>query len=297
MTQKKIDITIAIPTCYGGQSLVDTVETIVQAAQGLSVEILIQADRTPLTPEVKAKLKKLGAQVAWNDVEGSQFKKLKQLLDKAQGEIFVFTQDDITFAPAAIKEIQAAFARDKKLTMTGSRVLPLPPVTTFEKSMAVMVRIVDHTAGYWRNGNNYLAASGRCLAFRTETFRKFRIPEMVVNGDMFLYLENKSVGGKFKQLKKSHVFIRCPQKLRDQVGPSSRFQFSKQELVNYFDFPIDKEYKVSRRATARAIFKELVEYPSATFGYFFIYVYTRLRRQSYKKVSNPVWDVDASTKS
>ena len=52
-------ITVGIPTCYGGQSLVETVRSIRKAKNGNTVRIMIIADRTPITPVVADALIKL----------------------------------------------------------------------------------------------------------------------------------------------------------------------------------------------------------------------------------------------
>lgn len=293
---KKNSITVGIATCYSGKSLVNTVKSIRASKTGKNVEIVITADRTPITKEIKKELTKLHTKIHWNEKEGSQFKKIKQMVEKCKSDLYISTQDDITFDKNTIKEIINAFEKDPDLTMAGVRVLPLKPVNFFENAMTSMVEIVDSISGKLRKGDNYLSSSGRCLAFKTSHFKKFRMPQEIVNGDMFLYLENKRLKGKFKRLDKSIVYIRCPQKIKDQIGPSSRYQYSFSEMKNYFRFQIKNEYKIPLTYSAESVLGEFFKNPSGTLYYLLIRLYTRLVRVPQKEVRNAVWQVDESTK-
>jgi len=180
--------------------------------------------------------------------------------------------------------------------MAGIRILPLPPQTFFESAMAAMVNLVDSIGRRWNRGQNYLMASGRCLAFRADHIKKFDMPEGVVNGDMFMYLQNKKLGGKFRVLKEASVYIRCPQKISDQVGPSSRYQYSLKEMMSYYGPQAAIEYKIPIRVLFWGFLEEFIKHPISLISYIGVFIYTRLNKQPEKKVIDPVWDVDASTK-
>lgn len=276
--------------------MLHTIKTILLSEHVEKFRIIIQADRTPIEADIKQELLDLGVEIYWNDEVGSQFKKLKQIVTKTHSDIFIFTQDDITFRPDTIVEIVKEFAADEQVSMVGSRVLPLSPVNWFEAAMTSMVRIVDRTAGNWNNGTNYLAASGRCLSFRTSYLKKFRFQENVVNGDMYLYLENKRLGGRFKRSHQSIIYLRCPQSLKDQLGPSSRFQYSQSELTGYFDTNISSEYEIPMAALLKASIFEFLCHPVNFVMYITIFFYSRLKKQPISMVTNPLWNIDISTK-
>lgn len=290
-------ITVGIPTCYGGQSLVETVRSIRKAKNGNTVRIMITADRTPITPVVADALIKLRTELTWNPVEGSQTKKVKQMIGKTTSDIYISTQDDITFDEYTIDEIVDAFEKNAALTMAGIRILPLPPQTQFEAAMGSMVHIVDTTSQLWNDTDNHLASSGRCLAFRTTHLKRFRIPENVVNSDMFYYLENKRLGGTFRQLARAIVYIRCPQKLKDQIAPSSRYLYSRDEMKKYFTQNIDAEYRIPILLVIFSFLQEFILRPLPSLYYAVVRLYTYIFRQSDTSVSNPIWQVDLSTKN
>lgn len=294
---KNLSVTVVIPTCYGGDSLISTAKSIYASTNVSKFRFIIISDRTPIKPETKKKLEKMGVEIYWNEVEGSQPRKLLQARNMVKSDLYIFTQDDIYFEPTTLSGIVGAFENDPKLTMAAAGVLPVKDSqTVVERAMAANIKMVYNTAKLWNNGDNYLAASGRCLAFRMSMFKKNRIPDILVNADMYFYLENKRLNGKFAMLPDAKVFIRPPQKLKDQVGPSSRFQYQKEELKKFFDFNYSNEYRVPVGDILQATVKELVTNPVGFLAYLYVFAYTRLKKQPMKKVANPVWDVDASTK-
>lgn len=294
--KKKLTLTVGIPTCYGGQSLVETVKSLRASKFKDNFEILIEADRTPWTDDVKKALKEMGVKSHWNKVEGSQCKKLNQIIKKTNSDIFIFTQDDIVFAPETLNEIYKAFSEDSGLTMLGIRVFPLKPLTFFEGVMGVMLRIVDRIVTSWNGGDNYLMANGRCLAFKTSFLKKFRISDKLINTDAFMYFENKFLRGKFKALKKAKVFIRTPQTIKDQIGPSSRFQYSKEEMEHYFTHDLSTEYKIPLNVLFAAALRELISNPVNFLLYVLVYIYTRIKKQPKQKALRTLWKIDESTK-
>ena len=295
---KKLSITVAIPTCYGGESLISTAKTI-YASKGVGdFRFIIVADRTPVSPKIKKTLKEMGVELFWNPVEGSQPKKLKQMRDMTKSDLFVFTQDDIDFTPDALRIMTERFEKDPKLTALSVAILPHSDTKTWvEAGMASFIRIVFTIARLWNKGDNYLAASGRCMVFRMSHFNEYRIPEKMVNTDMFFYLENKRLNGKFAMAPDSEVYIRAPQTLKDQLGPSSRYQFQRAELTKFFDFDYSHEYTVPTIIALWAVIKEFIHHPLGVIQYAFVFAYTRIKKQPSKTVSNPVWAVDSTTKS
>ncbi len=295
-SDKKLTLTIGIPTCYGGESLLATAKSIYASIDAYPDSFIICADRNPIAPELQKELEDMGIQVIWNTVEGSQSKKIKQILEYVHTDLFVCTQDDVIFDPYALREIVRSFQEDSAITMSSVRLLPLPPVTFFERAMASMLRITNRIGRYWNKGDNYLLASGRCLIFRTDFFKGGRMFEEVVNGDMFFYLENKAMGGQFAYQHSACVYIRCPQYLRDQVRPSSRYQYSQDELGHYFTHDISSEYSILYTALIVGFVGEIITHPISTLTYIAVFCYTRLRKQSKSIVSNPIWEIDSSTK-
>lgn len=296
MKNKKLTFMVGIPTCYGGRSLINTVKTLRAYKDVGDFRIVIIADRTPIKKSIKEKLEKMGVKIYWNKKEGSQFKKLKQLIQKCKEDVFIFTQDDITFDKYTLKNILETFKNNPQATMVSTTVLPLSPITFFESLKTSETRIHDKITRKWNKADNYFASSGRCISFKTSHIKKFRIPETVVNGDTYLYFENKRLSGIHVHQPLAKVFIRCPQRLKDEIGPSSRFQYSQQEMAKYFNFDLKKEYRIPHGVLAQSFLEELVSHPFKTTLLVGVVLLLRIRKQKVSVVSNPNWTVDISTK-
>lgn len=294
---KHLSLSVGIPTCYGGQSLIDTLKSIRKSKKVSEFQLIVVADRTPISEKHQAEMAKMNVDFTWNTKEGSQFKKLRQIISKAKADIFVFTQDDITFDSHALEQIRKAFEERPELTMLGVTISPLPPETRVEQGLAFMVRQIRRIGSLWRGGDNYLMASGRCMAFRTSHLKKMRVPEKVINGDMFFYLENKRLNGSFAYIPQAEVLIKCPQTLKEQLGPSSRFQYSLEEMQTYFAFSVESEYKIDPRALIRGSIEGFLNDSVGALYYVYIFIYTRLKKQARKVTTNTLWKVEVSTKT
>ncbi len=148
----------------------------------------------------------------------------------------------------------------------------------------------------WRDGDNFLLSSGRCLAFRTKFIKKFKIPEEVINSDAYLYFENKRNGGKFKSLSDAVVYNKSPQTLDEQLKQSRKFQYSLEELTRYIDIDPSKEYAIPKLISIRAYLTELVKHPLATVGYLSLFLYTRTSGKNMYSNAKRFWETDKSTK-
>src|SRR3989344_3887696 len=122
-TNKRLSVTVGIPTCYGGESLIATVQSLRAQVGVRKFRLMIVADRTLINRSIRKQLKTMGVELYWNRREGSQFKKLAQMIAKLRSDLFVFTQDDITFHNRAIDHIVKAFEKNPHLTMVGARIL------------------------------------------------------------------------------------------------------------------------------------------------------------------------------
>ncbi len=288
-------ITVGIPTCWSGTSLVSAVDSI--RLQHYPCRIIVSADRTPISRTIRTALEKQNVEIIWNEHEGSQFKKLNQIIRCSLSDIFIFTQDDVVFSPGLLKKIVEEFQKFNSLTMLGIPILPLASTTPFGNALGFMIRSIDRINTAWRNGDNYLSASGRCLAFKTNFLKHMTIPDTVLNGDAYLYFEHKRIGGIFRKLQTEAVYIKPPEKLADQIGPSSRYQTSRDEMETLFHKNLKQEYSIPLGIIFHAVLSELFSHPFSVLSYFVIWLYTRIFKSKQSHHLTPLWSIDTSTKS
>jgi len=287
--------TVGIATCYGGENLIKTAESII-ASKGIGkFRFIVVADTVPIKKEILKRFKTLGVEVYENKDRGSQAKKFRQIIDKTDTEVLIFTQDDVEFEGYAVLEVLKKFADDRKTTFVVTRVKPLSAKTLLEKIIEIGVQGTYKVGEQWRGGDNYLLANGRCMAFRTKHLKKMNVLEGVANLDAYLYLENKRWGGKFKYARRAIVNNKSPEIMDEHMHQSSRFQNSRQELEKYFR-DLEAEYKIPTIVYIKAGFLEFLANPFFTTLYIFLFAYSRLKKQNTKKAIDPLWKADISTK-
>ncbi len=292
--KKALTLTVGIPTCYGGETLLATARSI-RASEGVGrFRFVIVADTTPITPKERFELKNMGIELIWNKVRGSQAKKIKQLLALTKTDIFVFTQDDVRFTPTTLREIVDDFSLNPKVSMITSRVQPEPPETWFARTLAFGARVAYAVSVKWKNGDNYLSANGRCIGFRMSVAKHYVIHAESINNDAYLYLENKRVGGIYAHEPKSVVYNRIPLKFKEHLNQTSRFRYSQAEMSSYFH-NVDTEYHVPKLLLWQEFISEFFRDPLHGLSYMGINMYAQLVKKQVK-VKNPLWTADISTK-
>ena len=187
------------------------------------------------------------------------------------------TQDDVLFDKHAIANILNAFKKNPNVTMVGARILPTPAKTFFEKIIETGIKVNYFTGKNWKNGDNYLLASGRCLAFKTTQ-------------------ENKRKNGQFLAVDTAVVYNKSPQNLKEHLKQSKKFQYSQEELSKYMDASLVKEYSFPKALMVRAFINEFLKNPVYTGLYVLISIYTRIMGKNMYSGATRFWSTDVSTK-
>ncbi len=292
---KKLTFTVGITTCYGDVSILETIKSIRNSVGVPDFKIIVIADRVPINDKIKKGFRRYKVQLIENKVETGQTKKQKQIIALAKTNILILTQDDVLLDKNALSSVMQRFEKHPDTTMISILNNPVKATSFFESVINVGTYIANKTALNWNNGNNYLSVIGRFMAFRTEFIRKFRISDYIATSDTYYYLENKRNKGIYEYISKVSVFFKNPQNVKEHLRKSSRFQYSSLEMSRFFK-NIGREYKVPKYAIIKAVLQVFLENPIYTIFYFCVFLYTRFLKLNSKKVLNPVWEVDLSTK-
>ncbi len=293
---KQLSVTIGIPTYVGGPSLVNAVKSIRQSKGAEAARLIVTVDANPLTQDVTKALTAMGVEIIENKARGGQVVRLKQLIAMTKTDLLITTQDDIRFESDTVQKIIDKFMSDQTITMVGARVLPDTATTLHEQVVEVGVKLTLSIGGSWNSGDNYLMASGRCLAFNTQFIQKFSIPDTMINSDAFFYFENRRLGGKFAHLPTAIVYNKSAQKIDEHLKQSKKFQLSYDELSHLLDIDFDKDYKVPTGIKVAETAKMLLKNPVFTLLYLLLSVYTRYLGKQIFKPGQRYWDTDQSTK-
>ncbi len=294
--KKKLNLTVGIPTYYGGPGLVKATKSILSSKGVDKFRFIVCVDGNPLDKKTEKQLKSLGVEVVFSIERGGQVARIMQIIGLTNTDLLILTQDDIRYEKDTIAKIIKAFEENPEVTMVSARLHPLPAKTYFESAIEAGVILTHKIGDAWRNGDNYLLSSGRCLAFRTNFIKKLSIPEEIINSDAYLYLENTRKGGKFLALTDAVIFNKSPQTLDEQLKQSRKFQYSMEELTKYVNTDLSEEYKVPKLISIPAYLEELVKHPLATIGYLTLFLYTRLAGKNMYSNAKRFWETDKSTK-
>ncbi len=296
MKKQSLSFTVGIPTYYGGPGLVKTAKSILSSKGLDKFRFIVCVDGNPLDKSIEKQLKDLGVDVIFSVEREGQVARINQIIGLTRTDLLILTQDDIKYEPDTIAKIVKAFEENLKVTMVSARLYPFPAKTFLESAIEAGVRLTHKIGDGWRNGDNFLLASGRCLVFRTDFVKKLDIPEEVINSDAYLYFENKRKGGKFLALPDAVVYNKSPQTLDEQLKQSRKFQYSLEELNNYIDINAEEEYQIPKSVALWAYLSELARNPLATIVYVAMFLYTRIAGKNMYSNAKRFWETDKSTK-
>ncbi len=292
---KKLSLTVGIATCYGGESIIDTIKSIRASEKITKFKIILIADRVPLSEFVKKQLRKLKVEFYENLVESSQAKKRKQIIELTNTDLLILTQDDVLFSKTTLKKVISQFVKHPEITMLSILNKPVKATNFFESILNKGTDIVSKIAVNWDRGDNYLAVVGRFMAFRTNWVRKFDIRDSISTNDAYFYFQNRKLNGIYRYFPQAYVLFKNPQNMKEHLRKSSRFQLSKLEMEKYYG-RLEKEYRIPTRIILSVLIEELFRDPIKMIFYIGVNIYTKIFRLDSKKILNVLWEIDSSTK-
>ena len=290
-------LTIGIPTYVGGPSLVKTVESLL-SSEYRDFRLIVSVDGKKLDPEIKAAITKdPRVEVIENEVRRGQVGGIRQIIGLNQSDLLFLTQDDLLFDREMVGKIVALFEQDPVVTMVAAEGVPLPPAVLFERVVHAGFYVARRIERMWNQGDNYLLATGRGLAFRKPMADRIReeIQEEVISCDAHFYFINKKAGGKFAFADGAKYYLRSPKTLHDHIKQSQKFLALPEELKKYRGIDLDREHPLPVEVKMRATVLEFLRNPFYLSLYMLVLFYTRLKKNPFLKASR-FWDVDLSTK-
>lgn len=292
-----LTVTVGITTCYGKKQLVTSLISLKDGENLPPFSIKLIADAVPLSPSIKKELTKMGVTFTENKLPKSAFKKRRQLLIHTTTDLIILSQDDILYSKNVIAKIIEEFERDPDLTMLCVRNTPIPTKNFFQNAVNIGTELNNTIGRSWNKGDNYLAALGRVMAFRTLWLKKLPINFSVVSDDAYLYFLNKKHGGKYKCLWNTEIYFKNPDNMTEQLAKSSRFQSSQYEMESLKVFgDLTKEYRIPFIVIVQAAVIEFLKRPFPFLYYCLIFLYTRFFKHKPRFALNPLWKSEVSTK-
>ncbi|MBP7842387.1 glycosyltransferase family 2 protein [Candidatus Woesebacteria bacterium] len=289
-------VTICIPTYYGSESLIDSLSSIRNSKMGSQFRIIVALDGKPLEKSIEKRVLNLNVELIENTDNKGQMARIIQMIDMVDTPYVILTQDDIMFESDTIVNLLKHFQNNKKLSMVGALELPTTPKLLIEKVVAVGIFSARYIGKNWRKSNNYLMASGRCMAFNTQFLKSLELPEKIVNSDSYLYLATKKAGGIFESAQEAIVRNPAPQTVQEHLKQAYRFSISQRENSDFIDSEIADEFAIPFSLKIKAVLRSFILYPIYTPLYIALTVYSKLFNMKQTYVTTGVWNTDVSTK-
>lgn len=294
--KKKLSLTVGITTCFGDNSMLDTVKSIRKSVGIDQFHFIIIADRTPINPWLKKELKRQKVELIENKNEASQVTKQRQMLKMVESDLILFTQDDVLLEKNTLNTVVKRFEEHPETSFISILNKPVKATNFFESCLNIGTNIANRIARYWNKGDNYLSVIGRFMIFRTEFLKKkIKMYDSIATSDAYYYFSTKKAKGKYEYIPEVGVLFKNPQNMKEHLRKSSRFQFSKLEMNKYFK-NLENDYKTPKIIALRAMVEEFILHPIRFIGYMGIFAYTRILKMKPSYVLNAVWEVDLSTK-
>lgn len=286
-------------TSYGGEPNIRQMlaSLIAQKEDGFHIgEILFISDGSPdMTAELARGIGDARMKISDDKHRLGQSRRLNELIQKFQGDILVFLDDDIILQNEyVLKNLIEAFRSNPTVVLAGGNPQPLPPVTFFGGAVNNLHTAFNLVRKNWKAGKNPFGFYGCCLALRRDFAKSLQIPEDVI-GDSFMYFTAVVQGLKFIHVQGAVVWIRCVQTIHDQIVQGTRFLAQPLRLQKYFARDIIKrEYSVPLRFRIRIFLSQIFKNPLGYIVLKFVGIYCSLKSRNY--VIGPTWQIAKSSK-
>ena len=219
--------------------------------------------------------------------------RLDQLFRKNTADVLVLVDADIQINDKELLSNLVKQSNFNKEGIVAVNAQPLAGKTFVENAVNAGVSAVKTISENWENGNNYLSFKGCFLALDKNLVKKIHMPASIINNDAFLYFSAVSNGYTPAYRKECFVYYRSPSTLEDHIKQSSRFKSSREEIAQYFNLNLNKEYKTPIAIVAGSVLQSMVKRPVFFLAYFGVNVISKVKKQTNLKST---WSIASSTK-
>jgi len=299
--KNRISVTIGIPAHNEEANIFNLIDSMLFQKSHISyIEkiIIIYSGHNSLKISQKLNDKYKGQLTIITDSKRtSKIDKLNRISKLSQSDITLILDGDIVISDENLVEnISKPFIDDEDILITTPVLKPYSTKNLLQKILNTSIKAKIYSSDKWNNGDNYIKAIGRSLAYRTYFLQKNNIPNKI-GEDFFLYIKAKEQGGKIQEIKSSEIKFHLPKNLQDHVKQSSRFISLKKSFRHELDENSIKKYGKIPLKIKLLIFKEMFFInPIHTFLYILILIYSKIYSTIFFS-DKAEWNISQSTKN
>lgn len=299
---KKISVTVGIPTYKAGKSLVYTLNSLYEVGNIENISnILVAVDGSKIKKYILDKIKHPKLKIVYYKKRLGQSKRMNCIAKISNSDVLVFGNDDIIFAKNSILNVIKEYT-SKKSDLICPRVESLKPRNLLESSLAASDYVKRQIIKMSTKNQSYLIANGRFLALSKRIYKKLNLPKNLINSDSYIYFWASKNKYKINGLDKIACYFRQPSKYSEYVNQVNKFNLSFLENSKYFKSSfLKKYYYISIFSKIRALLSafKIKPFYTTTYIMYFLSVrlsnYLNLNDKSY--IKKGYWKTDFSTKS
>ncbi len=291
-----LSFSVGIPSYKSGDSLVHTIRSLRESQDVQYFEILIVADGE-LNPEIEREVVSLNVKIIKNKSRKGQTAANNQIFSTLKTDIVILTQDDVKFAPDTITNILKTFNSDPSITMISPKLIPVEAKNIFQFGHHFGINLLHSIIIRWNNGDNYLTSIGRCLAFKSDTVKKFKVPETIINCDAYYYFENQRLNGRYQYLPSAVVYYKSPENLNEHTKQIRKFMVSQKEIHAHLGKRYSDQYAMPKTLFIKELAIKSMQSPVGATLYAIISFLARSKSKSFYDKATRFWEIDKSTKN
>lgn len=298
--KKLLQVTVAIPALNEGINIKNLIMTILQQNQSTYIlnEIIIASDlSTDNTVQEVKSIKNKKVKLIVGKERLGQLRRIKQMVDRAKGDVIVLLDADITLTSAqTIAYLVAPFYDSKKIGIVGGNRVPVAGKTFVEKSIQTSIRAYDNIALKLRNGNNPYNCHGQIMALSKDFAKNSIFPDEIFSGDTFLYFQCLANNFEFRFAPLAKAWIYTADNFHDAIIQYSRFLGIDERSKKLYSNLIDQEYKIPVLLKSKYLLKELISDPVHSIAMYIIKLAAKYQIDS-RLFRSPTWQIAQSTKN
>ena len=298
--KNKISVTIGIPAHNEEKNIFNLIDSLLTQETSISyIENIIIIYSGHYSVETSNKLREKYQDkiiLITDSKRTSKINKLNRISKLSQSEVTLILDGDIIIPNKnLVEKLSTPFMNDKDLLITTPVLKQVSTKNLLQKILVNSNISKQYISNKWNNGDNYIKAIGRSLAYRTSFLKNNNIPEILTE-DFFLYIKAKVQGGKIKEISDSEILFHLPKNLKDHISQSSRFLSNKNAFREVLDRSSIKKYvEMPLKIKLFFIIKSLSLNPIYSFLYILLLISSKIHSIIFFS-DNANWKISQSTK-
>jgi len=223
--------------------------------------------------------------------------RLTQLFTQNTSQLVFIFDADVLPADSHVLEQMAQPFIQPRVGLVGGNSRPVRSATLFGQLLNAWSEAWYQVRAVFKNGNNVYNSRGCALAIRSGLAKKIRFPEGIYSDSQYIYFCILSLGKDFIWAKKTVVWYRKPDNLKDYLIQIQRSTPDKMKIIHIFGNQVTAEYNIPRKAKITGLIKTFLNHPLTTvLGALLNLFLVRLEGRQKYSLANSAWITSPSTK-